>query len=624
MRTFLFFCVALSGVLLSGQVSMAHPGHDHAPDLRVWKDTEGLFEIQASFSLLRDDKVQLCKADGSMVWIPLAKLSQADRAWVQNRVEAIKLLNGLDPESGSAPTAIWTDTQEGPSPIPAVLLLFGIVALAAIAKAMRRVAIAVPAGKIPSGAVRRVALPVAAATIGAGSICLIAASNETAAPPAIQKHFEPFAEKLKFRSDEDFLYVESNGMPDHPMMIGIRAWQQQVPLPQAYAGNNAWRIPLHPKMAANPVSAKTALFRGAIALAVNGIPIFNPIKNDGRTDTLIAGELDDFGGHCGRGDDYHYHIGPVHLEKIVGKGNPIGYALDGYPLYGYTDANGKEPRDLDKFNGRMENGQYRYYSTKKYPYINGGMRGEVTVKEDQVDPQPRANTVRPSLTPLVGARITGFKRDDEKKTVTVLYTRNGKTGSVTYTIREDGTYHFVFNDGNGNETSEDYRARNKGGEGKKGRQDNMKDGKGNKKGGEGKKDGQGKGKGNNDGKKDGDGPRLPWLAAHFEELDTNMDGFLTLDELKKEIEKTFSGYDQDKDGVLTTREYEGRSGVRSALAGFVKGHAKEFSDSEGKITRKALEDALINMYQRADRKNTGKLTKAELSQTGQRNNKKGN
>jgi hypothetical protein len=37
----------------------------------------------------------------------------------------------------------------------------------------------------------------------------------------------------------------------------------------------------------------------------------------------LAGELDEYGGHCGRADDYHYHIGPVHLEKIVGKGNPI-------------------------------------------------------------------------------------------------------------------------------------------------------------------------------------------------------------------------------------------------------------------------------------------------------------
>lgn len=97
------------------------------------------------------------------------------------------------------------------------------------------------------------------------------------------------------------------------MMVGIRAWQQQVPLPQAYRGDNARRIPLQPITAKRPMSAKTDFFRGAIALAVNGVPIFNPIKNDGRTDTFLAGELDEWGGHCGRADDYHYHLPPVHL-----------------------------------------------------------------------------------------------------------------------------------------------------------------------------------------------------------------------------------------------------------------------------------------------------------------------
>ena len=82
------------------------------------------------------------------------------------------------------------------------------------------------------------------------------------------------------------------------------------------------------------MSAKTNFFRGAIALAVNGVPIFNPIKNNGVTDTLIAGELDKWGGHCGRADDYHYHVAPVHLEKLTGKGKPLAFALDGYPIYG--------------------------------------------------------------------------------------------------------------------------------------------------------------------------------------------------------------------------------------------------------------------------------------------------
>ena len=47
---------------------------------------------------------------------------------------------------------------------------------------------------------------------------------------------------------------------------------------------------------------------------------FHPLS---RTDTVVAGELDKWGGHCGRADDYHYHIAPVHLQKTVGAGNPV-------------------------------------------------------------------------------------------------------------------------------------------------------------------------------------------------------------------------------------------------------------------------------------------------------------
>jgi hypothetical protein len=283
-------------------------------------------------------------------------------------------------------------------------------------------------------------------------------TTSTIERPVMADAFSAFEKKVKVRWDNDYLFVESDGMPDHPMMIGISAWQQQVPIPQKYTGDNAWRIPLHPRFADKPVSAKEQLFRGAIALAVNGVPIFNPIKNDGRTDTLLAGELDQYGGHCGRGDDYHYHIGPIHLEKIVGKGKPIAYALDGYPLYGFTDENGNEPKDLDEFNGRMEKDGYRYYSTKDYPYINGGMRGEVTVREDQVDPQPRAYSPRAALTPLRGAKITGFDRDKRQGTVKVIYEQNGRSGSVQYKADAD-SYLFTFTEPNGNIKTEDYPIR---------------------------------------------------------------------------------------------------------------------------------------------------------------------
>lgn len=282
--------------------------------------------------------------------------------------------------------------------------------------------------------------------------------------PAIAETFEPFAKlkAVKYRQDEDFFYVESNSMPDHRMMVGITAWQQQVPIPQPYFGDNAWRIPLEPVVAKNPMSAKSHFFRGAIALAANGVPIFNPIKNDGRTDTLLAGELDEFGGHCGRGDDYHYHIAPTHLQAIVGKDKPIAYALDGYPIYGYTEPDGSEVQGLDEFNGHSTPQLgYHYHATKKYPYLNGGFHGEVKEVDGQVDPQPRAGGVREALPPLRGAKITGFDSKDNKS-FSIKVEVGRETRYVNYFLNQDGSVKFDFVDGNGKVKTETYSPRQRG------------------------------------------------------------------------------------------------------------------------------------------------------------------
>jgi Raf kinase inhibitor-like YbhB/YbcL family protein len=282
--------------------------------------------------------------------------------------------------------------------------------------------------------------------------------------PTVAETFEPFAnlKAIKYRQDDKFFYVESNSMPDHRMMVGITAWQQQVPLPQPYFGDNAWRIPLQPVVAKNPLSTKSHFFRGAIALAANGVPIFNPIKNDGRTDTLLAGELDEFGGHCGRGDDYHYHIAPTHLQEIVGKDKPIAYALDGYPIFGYTEPDGSEVRGLDDFNGHSTPQLgYHYHATKTYPYLNGGFRGEVKEVDGQVAPQPRAGGVREALPPLRGAEITGFESKDNKS-FSIKVEVGRETRYVNYSLNQDGSVKFDFVDGNGNVKTETYSPRQRG------------------------------------------------------------------------------------------------------------------------------------------------------------------
>ncbi|MFN9594849.1 MAG: YHYH protein [Pirellulaceae bacterium] len=321
--------------------------------------------------------------------------------------------------------------------------------------------------------------------------------DEQATRSVIAEMFAPFVERkvVQVRQDDRYFYVESNAMPDHRMMVGITAWQQQVPIPQPYFGGNAWRIPLQPVVAKNPLSAKSHFFRGAIALAANGVPIFNPIKNDGRTDTFLAGELDEFGGHCGRADDYHYHIAPVHLQEIVGKGKPIAYALDGYPIYGLTEPDGSQVVGLDEFNGHTsaELG-YHYHATKNYPYLNGGFHGEVSEVEGQVDPQPRTGGVREALPPWRGAKITGFEARENKS-----YSLQVEVGSerhfVHYQLLEDGSVKFEFVDANGNTRTETYKPRAQGRGGRGGGQ-----------GAGGGGGGQGGGGGAGRGRPDGDQP----------------------------------------------------------------------------------------------------------------------
>ena len=277
--------------------------------------------------------------------------------------------------------------------------------------------------------------------------------------PAQAAAFEAFAPRVKVRWDPSFLFIESNGIPVHNMMVGITAWQQQVPLPQNYTGENAWRIPLTPVPAKEIISIKNRFLRGAIAIAANGIPIFNPQNNRGEVSQEI-GELDEWGGHCGRADDYHYHAAPLHLQKVLGPKLPIAYALDGYPIYGLTEPDGSQPVGLDAFGGHTTVALgYHYHASKKYPYVNGGFHGEVVEREGQVDPQPRAQPVRPALRALRGAKITGFTASQDGKQRSLAYTVDGKPASVNFSENGDGSWKFQFVSTDGTKQDETYTRR---------------------------------------------------------------------------------------------------------------------------------------------------------------------
>jgi uncharacterized protein (TIGR03437 family) len=141
--------------------------------------------------------------------------------------------------------------------------------------------------------------------------------------------------------DETYAYVGSNGITTDAMMDGIVSTNLQVPVPQNFNGANAWKIPLHPAIAPAP----TNVVDGPIGVAINGVPIFNPCTQGGCVtggDTKALGQLDNCNGHAGRADDYHYHAAPNCLMADQSASywdtHPLGWALDGFAIFGYRDA----------------------------------------------------------------------------------------------------------------------------------------------------------------------------------------------------------------------------------------------------------------------------------------------
>jgi hypothetical protein len=166
------------------------------------------------------------------------------------------------------------------------------------------------------------------------------------------------------------------------MMNGITSTNLQVPTPQNFLGANGWKIPLNPVLA----SSATAVPSGPIGVAINGIPIFNPCVQNGNCtatngDTKALGQLDICNGHSGRADDYHYHAAPVCL--LAGQTNtywnthPVGWLLDGFAVFGYSNADGSTPA-RDTCGGTAISGSqipsgypytYAYHVIDTFPYV---------------------------------------------------------------------------------------------------------------------------------------------------------------------------------------------------------------------------------------------------------------
>ncbi len=189
-------------------------------------------------------------------------------------------------------------------------------------------------------------------------------------------------DNVRVSHDEHFLLVDSQGYPNHPTALFPNSKNPNTIKVQDFH----FRFPLEPKKA----DSVTRVPMGPIGMALNGVVFFNPFEAGGMNAVEGYSEvwLDSCCGHPQQDGVYHYHKYPSCVKSPFpddGKRHSpiIGFAFDGFPVYGPYEEDGvmakdlKGDRALDVCNGHSdpERGYHYHVTPGKFPYLIGGYAG---------------------------------------------------------------------------------------------------------------------------------------------------------------------------------------------------------------------------------------------------------
>jgi len=195
---------------------------------------------------------------------------------------------------------------------------------------------------------------------------------------------------LRIGHDDGHLVIRSQGYPNHATAVFPNDKNPNAIRVQ----NFTFRLPL------KPVRNRqiTQLPMGPIGVALNGVVFFNPFERGGMNAVEGYSQewLDSCCGHPEMRGVYHYHKFPSCLKSPFpddGKRHSpvIGFAFDGYPIYGPYEAEGEMAKELsgkeklDSCNGHSdpERGYHYHVTPGKFPYIIGGYRGRVEASNNR-------------------------------------------------------------------------------------------------------------------------------------------------------------------------------------------------------------------------------------------------
>ncbi len=181
-----------------------------------------------------------------------------------------------------------------------------------------------------------------------------------------------------------------NDLPDHP--TGVYPISSND---DAYAVDRnpnsiqsqtvSFSVPANPTIAAQPTCVG-----GELGIMLSGVVIFNAFDAEGR-DAPAHEVQDACDGHPQQSGFYHYHSLSDCIEDTTsGHSALMGYAFDGFGIYGYYGENGQEVTnaDLDECHGHTHviewDGQsvemYHYHATHEFPYVVGCFKGTPSVR----------------------------------------------------------------------------------------------------------------------------------------------------------------------------------------------------------------------------------------------------
>lgn len=486
-------------ILFFSVLQTAYPhagGHHHKQkDYKEWTLENGT-TFKGVFSLVKNGKVYLETPDYQLVSYDIATLSDVDRQYVEKKIIEINAINASlnhgynhKEHEHSVQNAIINDTTSN-SDSNLIFWVIGIISLSFMLTIIIKRLLTKNLSSLDTTFLVITGLISVTTVISCkkkgctdptasnysskakkddGSCQYDFTYSSTPLPNNVSDMtaaFAPYTPHVSTSNDGTTFFVEADAIANHEMMKGITAWIDQFPVYQKMTGSNSWQIPIAPSYSTAGYTITDHFRKYAIGVAANGIAIFNPY-NASNLISADIGELDEFGGHAGTGDDYHYHAAPTHLDNGTTP-TIVAYALDGFPVYGALEPDGTAMQDLDPvYHGHEINGSFHYHATDSYPFMVNAFRGEITIDHisaapnDQITPQPATQNFRGNPYPLSGGAtstlIDSCIANGLNNGYTLYYTVDGLNKKVEYhwtAGATDSIYFNFYNDQGGIEHSE--------------------------------------------------------------------------------------------------------------------------------------------------------------------------